>query len=490
MTFKSFAVLLAWFFSVGGALAQESKTIKTYMAFGLPVDPAYVRTLVDLDLSYALASTLVDWSDARTLKDGLARYVDSGTESEAVFKIRPEAKWSDGTPVLASQVVASFNRAKRVHASDLKSLFEILAAIEAKDPSTVVFKLNRSVGKSQLLHKLTEPMYGVVFINNQGELDLTKTSGPFFLASSSKEELKLVQNPHWFGAEEGMAKAVVIRQPKPRSTGDHDDLTDDEWPNIIASSSIMPKSLESKYQQENFSRWNRNLDRIFFLVPSERFAHADGRQLVLALNKKLDRKILTEGLSGFQLTHQFFPPGYVIADPELAAVKGNHTVPDQFKKKPLQLLAAEGRLGNALQHNLSLSIEKLTGQKPKIRMVPLSEFEKARAEGQYDLLIASIPVNDPNTEGAVSFIFGMNPPLIPKSGNGAGDFRARAFAARTWEAPRRDGEYRKIFTQAVADGCLLPLFHFSSIVIAREGIDLSKVPTTDETVAFSKVRFK
>ena len=228
MTFKSFTVLLAWFFSVGGALAQESKTIKTYMAFGLPVDPAYVRTLVDLDLSYALASTLVDWSDARTLKDGLARYVDSGTESEAVFKIRPEAKWSDGTPVLASQVVASFNRAKRVHASDLKSLFEILAAIEAKDPSTIVFKLNRSVGKSQLLHKLTEPMYGVVFINNQGELDLSKTSGPFFLASSSKEELRLVQNPHWFGAEEGMAKAVVVRQPKPRSTGDHDDFTHDE----------------------------------------------------------------------------------------------------------------------------------------------------------------------------------------------------------------------------------------------------------------------
>lgn len=49
---------------------------------------------------------------------------------------------------------------------------------------------------------------------------------------------------------------------------------------------------------------------------------------------------------------------------------------------------------------------------------------------------------------------------------------------------------RRVFTQAVKEGCLLPLFHFSSIVVARDGIDLSGVPASDETVAFSKIRFK
>ncbi len=99
MRFKQLTVLLSSFFSIGGALADESKTIKTYMAFGLPVDPAYVRTLVDLDLSYALASTLVHWSDSRNLKEGIAKYVDNGSETVATFKIRSEAKWSDGAPV-------------------------------------------------------------------------------------------------------------------------------------------------------------------------------------------------------------------------------------------------------------------------------------------------------------------------------------------------------------------------------------------------------
>ena len=122
--------------------------------------------------------------------------------------------------------------------------------------------------------------------------------------------------------------------------------------------------------------------------------------------------------------------------------------------------------------------------------MPLNEFDKARGAGKYDVLIASIPVNDPNVEGAVSFFFGMEPQLIPNSGEGTGDFKARTVAARSWEDKKRNAEYRKVFTQAVVDGCLLPLFHFSSIVVARNGIDLSKVPTSDETVAFSKVRFK
>ncbi len=365
-----------------------------------------------------------------------------------------------------------------------------MESIEAKDSSTVVFKLNRAVGKSQLLHKLTEPMYGVVFVDGDGSVDLTKSSGPFSLINSTKEQLQLIRNPHWFGAEPGIADIVYVRQPKTQTTGDQDGFANDDWPNIIASSSLMPKDIEKKYQQENFSRWNRNLDRIFFFTLSPNLATSEGRKLILALNEKLDRKAIAEGLGGFQFSNQFFPPGYVISNPEDVKLKSGNSVPEQFKNRPLQFFAAVGRLGETLKSNIEKSVEKLTGHKPKFIMVPLSEIDKARSEGQYDIFIATIPVNDPNTEGVVSFVFGMNPPLIPNSGNGAGDFRARTIAARDWEVSKRNAEYRKVFTQAVVDGCLLPLFHFSSIVVAREGIDLSKLPTTDETVAFSKVRFK
>lgn len=472
-------------------MANETKPIKTYMSYGLPVDPANVKTLVDLDLSYALASTLVDWTDSRNLNEGLAKISESNKDKEITFKLRAEAKWSDGTQITADQVVKSFQRAKKLHGEDLKSLFEIIEKIEAKEPHSVVFHLNRPVSKSHIFHKLTEPMYGVVFVSDNGEADLSKTSGPFFMKSQTPQELTLAANLHWYGRETNMADKIIIRQPKAQATGDQDGFVGDPWPNLVASSSLMPKELEAKYTKEHFSIWNRNLDRVFFFTPSTHLANADGRQFLQALNHKIDRTALLKGLAGYHLSEQFFPPGYVIFDPEFKASKAIPEIPSRFKGKTLELLSAEGRLGAALKQNITEILKQLTGQAPHFTIVPLSGFEKARAAGDYDILVASLPVNDPNVEGAVSFFFGMTPPLIPNSTNdGAGNFKARIVAARSLEEARRNAEYRKVFTQSIQDGCLLPLFHFSSIVIAREGIDLSRVPTSDETVAFSKVRFK
>jgi MarR-like DNA-binding transcriptional regulator SgrR of sgrS sRNA len=473
------------------AMANETHIIKTYLSFGLPVDPANVVTLADLDLSYALASTLVDWSDDRKLREGLAKSLSSSNETKVAFQLRPQAKWSDGTPITAKQAVKSFERAKRLYGDTLKSLFELLEKIDAKDERTIVFHLNRAVAASQILHKLTEPMYGVVFVREDGSIDLSKSTGAFSLTNSSEGELTLAANPHWYGHAPGMADKIIIRQePKARVASEEGGFAGDTWPNLLASTSVMSKDVASLYQREHFSIWNRNLDRVFFLSPSTRLANTEGRELFRALNKQLDREALLKGLSGYHLSQQFFPEGYVIFDPEFKTISGSVETPDKFKQRPLELLAAEGRMGSTLRQNLSDAIKKLTGHAPKIRMVPISEFNKERSAEQFDILVATLAVNDPNVEGAVSFFFGMNPPLIPNSYAAPGNFTKRITEARQFDEGKRNAEYRKVFTQTVQDGCLLPLFHFSSVVIAREGIDLSGIPTSDETVAFSKVRFK
>jgi MarR-like DNA-binding transcriptional regulator SgrR of sgrS sRNA len=471
-------------------MASETNTIKTYMSFGIPVDPANIKTLVDLDLSYALAGTLVDWSDSRTLKEGLAHPTDGPNEKEIIFTLRPGAKWSDGSKITAEQVVRSFARAKKVYGEDLKSLFEMIEAIETKDTNSVLFRLNRPVGNSQIHHKLTEPMYGIIYVGDAGKIELSKSSGPFSLQAQSPTELVLAANPYWYGKESKMAGTVVIRQPKPHSTGDHDGFAGDSWPNIVASSSLMPKELERSYEKEHFSRWNRNLDRIFFFAPSMNLTTSDGRQLFQVLNRSLDRAALLKGLSGYRLSQQFFPPGYIIYDDEFQVKEAVAQIPAQFRIRPLELLAAEGRVGVSLQQNISVSLEALTGHKPHFTIVPLREINKARSAVKHDIFVGSLAVNDPNVEGAVSFFFSQTPPMIPNSGALDGDFISRIIAARGMEESRRNTEYRRVFSQSVQDGCILPLFHFSSIVVARDGIDLSSVPTSDDTVAFSKVRFK
>lgn len=487
----SSVLLLSNLIFSGAVMAvTKSKAIHTYMAFGLPLDPANVRTLVDLDLSYALSSTLTEWSDSRELVAGLAKSWKITGKNEMQFSLKDDLKWSDGSNVTANQVVKSLERAKRVHGDSLKSLFDQIVAISSAENGTIKFTLNVDAASSGILTKLTEPMYGLVFVKDDGEIDLSKTVGPFVLSKATNDKLELAQNKNWFRFHASMANSVVIRRP-PVGDEVQDAFLKDEWVNIMTSSSLVEKTVNEIFEKRMYAVWNRSLDKIFFLSPGARLANEEGRQLFRFLNKELDRSILTSDLSGFNLTQQFFPAGYVLFDPEFRKGALEATLPKAFQNRPIKILGVASRLNSRLKENLKTAIKKAVGVEPEFKVVQLSDFEKARAEKDYDFLAGALPVNDPNVEGAMGFFFGLTPPIIPNAGARELAFSNRVAKAKLLPSQsERNSEYRKVFSEATVQGSIVPLFHYSTVVIAKAGMDLSAVPMTDETVAFSKVRFK
>ncbi len=486
-----FGLLLILFFTEGSmATGIKTHSIHTYMAFGLPLDPANVRTLVDLDLSYALSSTLTEWSDSRELVSGLAKSWTITGKNEVQFQLKDGLKWSDGSAVTANQVVKSLERAKKVHGASLKSLFDQITSIASSGNETIVFSLNVDANTSGLLTKLTEPMYGLVFVKDNGDIDLSKTVGPFVLSKATSEEIELIQNKNWFRFQPNMANSVVIRRP-PVGDEIQDSFLKDEWVNIMTSSSLVEKSVNEVFEKRKYAIWNRSLDKIFFLSPSNKLANDEGRQLFRFLNKEIDRSILTSGLSGFNLTQQFFPAGYVLFDPEFKKGLLDAKLPKSFQSRPMKILGVASRLNSRLKENIKTAIKKAVGIEPEFKIVELSAFEKARAEKDYDFLAGALPVNDPNVEGAMGFFFGLTPAIIPDAGTGNLAFGDRVLKAKKLSSQSdRNREYRKIFTEATLHGSIVPLFHYSTVVIAKNGMDLSSVPMSDETVAFSKVKFK
>lgn len=488
---KLFLPLLVLFLGSGGfAVTKEAqKTIKTYMPFGLPIDPAYVKTLVDLDISYALGTTLVDWTPSRELMSGLAESWEFIGDKDVSFKLSAKAKWSDGSQVTADDVIKSLNRAKKDHEQALASLFSIVETMEAKDSKIVIFKLKAASTQNTLVRKLTEPMYGVFAIKN-GKLSFEKSSGPFQLKNSSENEISLDVNKHWISYQPKMADAMIIRKSA-KGSEVQDALLKDTWANLFTASSLMPEAVSEKFKKASFKIWNRNVDRIFFFSPSPKLHNEEGREFFRFLNENLNRTLLVKKLSGHIEANQFFPQGYVLFDPEFSIKKKNTKLPEAFKKRPLVVLGAESRLDDTLKENIAVSIKSLTGVNPKFKLVSLNEFEKERAAGEYDFLAGSLPVNDPNIEGAMGFYFGLTPSIIPDGGTDKTNFKKQIDHAKTLsEQSERSFIYRKVFTEATQLGCVLPLFHYATVVIAKDGLDLSKVPTTDETVSFSKVRFQ
>lgn len=469
--------------------ADQKKSIRTYMPFTTPVDPMSVKTLVDLELSYALGTTLVGWTASRELISQLASSWEFVGESEVHFKINQKAKWSDGSHVTAQDVVSSLDVAKKTHSDELSSLFTTVNAIEVKDSSTVVFKLNGKSAQNSLLRKLTEPMYGLFYVK-AGKINFDKTAGAFKLQSSNDKEIQLATNTHSLIYDATMPQTVVIRKPL-KGAELQESLLKDTWANLFSTTSLMSDELNKKFEKIGYKKWNRSLDRSFFFGMGKRLSTAEGQNLFRYLYVGMNRQSLFKNLSGYSQTEQFFPQGYALHDPQFSFDKTNIALPEKYKKQPLVIMAIESKMDDNLKTNITNEIKRLTGIAPEFKLIPLSELEKNRTSSDYDIFAAALPVNDPNVEGAIEFYFGLTPSVIPNGSGEKEDFKKQVDEAKKLpEASQRVAAFRKIFTKATQAGCVLPLFHYSTVVLAKEGLDLSAVPTTDETISFSKVRMK
>lgn len=206
--------LIVWLFSPTlFAKEKTMKQVRTFMSYSFPVDPVRMVTIPDMDLSYALGSTLVQWDKDKQISGAIASSWNPTSEKIYTFKIRKGLKWSDSTVVTALDIKKSFERAFKDYPEDLRSLIHLIKNIKTISDDTVEFELNVKTSESGLLGKLTEPNYGILKITQDGKIDLSVTTGAFCLIKNTQEELILKKNSNWFLASAQMPEEVVIKKP-------------------------------------------------------------------------------------------------------------------------------------------------------------------------------------------------------------------------------------------------------------------------------------
>lgn len=484
------AALALFVTSVEGKSMHE---VRTYMAFTYPVDPAEIQTIPDMDMSYALAATLVEWDAEKQISAGLAESWKVVEPNAYRFTLRENARWSDGTPVTCADVKKSFDRGMKAHPSDLRSLINMLDAIECPSSREIDFKLNVPAQASGLLGKLTEPNFGVLRIKGSHTLDLSITTGAFSLSPrSSMAELTLLRNTHWHRYDQGAhaPERVSIRR-SPSGFDAQSALLTDSWPNLIETSSLVSADILKRYQAERFEVWKRPLDKLFHFQLGKRITNADGLALVRFLRQKISGGEIVSGLSGYALATQMFPRGYHLHDPTFSCPKTRKEdgkLPDRFRNKPIEILFSSARVSSALQQNVRRVISEATGREPRFISVELNKLGDALVGGDYDLYMGTVGLADPDPEGAMSYYLEGEAPVIQSAGN---RFLERLDSARKEKSQEAKlSQMRSILTDAVCEGYILPLFHLSTIGIGRAELDFSQISTSDESVTLSKIRFR
>lgn len=462
--------------------------VRTYMSFTYPVDPARIQTIPDMDVSYALASTLVEWNPDKQIAAGLAdKWQVVGTN---VYRLtlRKDARWSDGSKLTCQDVKHSLERGLKVHPDDLRSLSAMLDSIECRSEQEIDFKLKVPAHDSGLLGKLTEPNFGVLKIAADNSVNAKVTTGAFFVApESNKSELVLLQNANWFRFDSKAPQRVTIRRT-PAGVDSQSVLLKDSWPNLTETSSLINEEILNRYQAERFQIWRRPLDKFFHVELGKRVAGTSGPALIKFLKAKINMKDLTAGLSGFTATEQVFPQGYQLFNSKFSCpTPTDAKLPSEFSDRPIEVLLSAARVPETLKENIRRTLKSATGKEPRFISASLDELRALKVRGEYDVYFSTVGLADPDPEGAMSFYLEGDASMIPQAGN---SFLKRLDEARKEkDTQRRLGLMRSILADAVCDGYVLPIFHLSTIGIAKPELDLSNVPTSDESVTLSKIRF-
>ena len=460
-------------------------SVKTYMALSSEIDPAHIISMADLEISIALASTLVSFDQQRQVTSSLAEKWEILPPRKIHFIIKKDLKWSDGSEMTALDFKTSLDRAKKAYPTDLKALFDSVESIKAIDKYTLEIETKLDVEKSGILLKLTEPMYGLLSIKN-GKIDLTKSSGPYYVQSKTDHELTLKANTQWFKFRNDMPQTVVIRAPV--SGADQvQQFQNDDWVNLISGSSLMKASTKKDLENSGVKFWERSLDKVFSLYPSKKFLKNGGASTIKYISSHLDFNELTSALSGLTKADQFFPRGYELWSPVAPHAKLQQDSPHDQK---LKVIIPETGYALMIREALKKALARISGISFEIEMVKLPDLNERMKKGDYDILGTGLAVADPNFEGAMSFFFERSPSFIAST-EAPFDFDNQVKKARELPTSKeRAATMRSIVIESQEAGYMLPLFHFSSMAMAKSGVDLSQIPNSDETVLFWKVRMK
>jgi MarR-like DNA-binding transcriptional regulator SgrR of sgrS sRNA len=448
------------------------------------IDPTHVLTMPELELSNALASTLVTFNETREIVSALAERWEAKGKSLR-FYLRPNLKWSTGELIRAAQFKDSLLRAKELYPNELQALFNEIESIESPDDRTLAITIKQQASIESVLQKLTEPMFSLVAFKKDKTVDLSRSSGPYVVQSQTKDELNLAVNSNWYGHVVSMPQTVQLRPP-PAKVNQVEEFSEDKWANFVIGSSIQRRATRDKFSKANFSIWERTLDKLFALYPSKAFVENGGATIMQRLNAKLRPNDFMKELAGYTVADQFYPRGYILWDRER---KKDSDVTLGLPSKVIRMIIPSSYKTLNLHESLPKAIESATGYKVEAQYVPLSDLESYMKKQEYDILATGMAIADANFEGAISYFIEREPAFIPSSKSN--DLAKRVAAARSEkQVDARAKALRKIMSDAQAVGHVVPLYHFSSFSVARPEIDLSGVPTGDETILFSKVRMK
>jgi peptide/nickel transport system substrate-binding protein len=159
--------------------------------------------------------SLMTYAPDGKVKPGLASSVEQPNPTTYIYHLK-SAKFSDGKPLTAADVVFSLDRAINGKESWLKSFWEDVASVSATDSTTVAVKLKRPSAIFQNVMALSGQVYEKAPTEGTSEKEFGTPghmligTGPWKIDSYQPEaKIELSRNPYWTGPRQPAKKITI-----------------------------------------------------------------------------------------------------------------------------------------------------------------------------------------------------------------------------------------------------------------------------------------
>jgi peptide/nickel transport system substrate-binding protein len=295
------AVALGAFLAAGAAQAADKTLVwgKALDVTGMDVHVA--STISSWEMYEVIYETLVTADGDLKIQPGLAASFEQNSPTRYVFKLRPDAKFSNGRPVTVDDVAGTLQRIQdpKTESYWATQLGEI-AKIETPDEHTVVVELKTP--HPAFLAALAHISAAIIPIKElkDGTFDPEKTllgSGPFAVKAHKQDESwTLERNPGYWGKDLPVAntlQALIVYDPTARMAALRDgriDFTLFESPDIAQTLAKTPNIKVAPQVTTNYYRIDINA-----VNPKSPFHDKRVRQ---AMNLALDRDAINNLVFG------------------------------------------------------------------------------------------------------------------------------------------------------------------------------------------------
>ncbi len=480
------AIIMAW--SFGAMKRQHQATEQRCLRIGLPqiytfYDPSKLETTPQVFMINALGGTLVRVGDDNQYYAGIAeswRISEDGREYE--FTIASQAKFSNGEPILARDVIATIKRAILIQAthSNIGSKIEGAEALSSMDidvsglreVSSRVVAIRTKNREANFLALMSFPELIILpyaeALQKLGDITFRVSSGAYAIEKHLENDIVLKANPYFY-EEFGSAAGCLQVMPFPKVEAAVDALEKGHVDLLDYGAVLEPRFGELLRNEERFTFTNGFSNAIVYIIlnPSRSlFAERENRVRILKSLSGSHALIPYGEGTIFYPTRQFLPEtqaGYLLPDQIKAIYESLPRTSGSTQSRQSAVILYPEVFGAAYMEKLRKEIDERGELKANFLTYEEGNLVAALQKNDFDALFMIVGMGEKDTEILMGYHFGRRVPLYNFEDT---VIKEHLDAAKmTTDKKAKIGHYQAISEQLIREAYVVPISHFSWPII-------------------------